>query len=139
MNAQTVEKMPKADLEQTSVMGLVKHLMEEVASLFRQEMSLAIAQLTVLAGKLTAGVLSLAGGAAVLMAGFLVLLASAVLGLSLFVQPWLAALIVGAAVTIVGLVLVTAGYKAMNWSELQLPHSQKSLRKDKQVLTGGGS
>jgi hypothetical protein len=139
MTSQTFEKMPGADLEQTNLIGLVKHLMEEVASLFRQELSLAIAQLTVLAGKLTAGVLSLAAGAAVLLAGFLVLLASAVLGLTLLFAPWLAALIVGAAVTLVGMVLVVAGYKAVNWSELQLPHSQESLRKDKKVLTRSAS
>lgn len=139
MTSKSVDKMPGPDLEQTSVVGLMKHLLEEVASLLSRELELAIAQLTDLAGKLTAGVLSLAAGAAVLMAGFLVLLASAVLGLATVVSPWLAALIVGAVVAIVGLVLVIAGYKAMNWSELRLPRSKDSLRRDKNVLTRSSS
>lgn len=122
------------DLEDSTVVGLLRHLMDETALLFRQELALVVAQLTLLAGKLTTGVVSAALGGAVLFAGFLVLLASAVLGLALVLAPWLAALVVGLIVTVLGIVMVAMGYKAMHWAELRLPRSQQSLRKDKDVL-----
>jgi len=118
-----------------TTLGLLRRLMDELATLFRQEMALATAEVTGALTKLTLGVISVVSGGAVLFAGFLVLLASAVLGLSLVVEPWLAALIVGAVVSVIGVVLVIAGRKAIDPSELKPRRSAASLREDKEVLT----
>jgi putative superfamily III holin-X len=124
-----------AGLDGETTLGLLRRLMDELAMLFRQEMALATAEISRTLGKLTAGLVSMVTGAAVLFAGFLVLLAAGVLALSLVVAPWLAALIVGAAVTLIGLVMVLMGRKAVGPAALELRHSPESLRKDKEVLT----
>lgn len=128
-----------ADLDGTTALGLVRRLMDELATLFGQEMALATAELTGALGKLIAAVVSIAAGSAVLFAGFLVLLAAAVLGLSNVLAPWLAALIVGGVVSIIGLIMVLAGRKAADPSALKPQRSADSLRKDKAVLTRSAS
>jgi hypothetical protein len=128
--------MRDADHSEESTLGLVRRLMDDLATLFRQEMALATAELTGALTKLTAGIVSIATGGAVLFAGFLGLLASAVLGLSNVVEPWLAALIVGGVVTVVGVIMVLAGRKALDPSVLKPQRSAESLRRDKDVLTG---
>jgi hypothetical protein len=113
--------------------------MDELATLFRQEMALATAEVTGALTQLTVGVVSVATGGLVLFAGFLVLLASAVLGLSNVVEPWLAALIVGAIVAVVGLTMVYAGRRKIDPSTLKPRRSSESLQRDKEVLTRSAS
>ncbi len=128
-----------ARLDGVTVLGLVRRLMDELATLFRQEMALATAELTGALGKLVAAVVSVAAGSAVLFAGFLVLLAAAVLGLAQVMAPWLSALIVGAVVSLIGLILVLVGRKAVDPSVLKPKRSPESLRKDKAVLSRSAS
>ena len=125
--------------ENESAISLLRRLMDELATLFRQELALATSELTGALTKLTAGVVSIATGGAVLFAGFLVLLASAVLGLANVVEPWLAALIVGGVVAVIGLALVLAGRKKIDPSTLKPRRSPESLRQDKEVLTRSAS
>jgi hypothetical protein len=110
--------------------------MEDLTTLFRQEMALATAELTGALTKATAGIVSIATGGAVLFAGFLGLLAAAVLGLANVMEPWLAALIVGGVVTVIGIVMVLIGKKALDPETLKPQRTAESLRKDKDVLTG---
>ncbi len=128
-----------SDREEDSTVALLRRLMDELATLFRQEVALATAELTGALTKLTAGVVSMLTGGAVLFAGFLVLLAAATLGLATVVALWLAALIVGAAVSLIGFLMVYAGKKAVDPSTLQPRHSPESLLQDKQVLTRSAS
>jgi len=137
--ARLSERPLSGDLNGTTALGLVRRLMDELATLFRQEMALATAELTGALGKLVAAVVSIAAGSAVLFAGFLALLAAAVLGLSNVVAPWLAALIVGGVVSIIGLIMVLAGRKAADPSVLKPQRSAESLRQDKAVLTRSAS
>jgi hypothetical protein len=125
----------RAALDNETTLGLIKRLMNELATLFRQEVALASAEVIGALSKLAAGVLAIAIGGAVLLAGLLVLLASAVLGLANVVAPWLAALIVGAVVALVGLVLVVTGRRATDPTILKPRRSPESLRKDKTVLS----
>jgi len=118
-----------------TILGLLRRLMDELATLFRQEMALAKSELTGALTKLTFALISIISGGAVLFAGFLVLLMSAVLGLSLVVEPWLAALIVGGAVSVIGIVLVIVGRKSIDPADLKPHRSAASLREDKDVLT----
>lgn len=123
-----------AEREGQSIIELVRRFSEELLTLFRQEMALATAEISRTLRKLVQGVASIAAGAAVLYAGFLALLAAAVLGLSRVVEPWLAALIVGGAVTIVGLVLLMAGKKTIEPENLKPQRTVESLREDKDML-----
>jgi ABC-type transport system involved in cytochrome bd biosynthesis fused ATPase/permease subunit len=119
---------------QESVADLLRRLMGELSTLFRQELSLATAEISDAMTRLSRGVISVASGGAVLYAGFLTLLAAAVLALALVVQAWLAALIVGGVVTLIGLVLVLKGKKALEPSQLKPRRTVESLRQDKDVL-----
>jgi hypothetical protein len=120
--------------DQESIADLLRRLMEELATLFRQELTLASAEISGAMSKLSRGLISVATGGAVLYAGFLTLLAAAVLALALVVEPWLAALIVGGVVTIIGLVMVMKGKKALEPSDLKPRRTVESLRQDKDVL-----
>lgn len=124
-----------ASRERESIPALVRRLMDELATLFRQEIALATAEISGALTRLILGMSSLAGGLAVLYAGFLALVAAAILGLAQAMQPWLAALVVGLAGIIIGLVMVYVGKKALDLSQLKPQRSSESLRLDKDVLT----
>jgi uncharacterized membrane protein YqjE len=121
--------------EAASTTELLRRLTEQLVTLFRQELRLATAELSQALTKLLSGVISAAAGGAMLYAGFLVLLAAAVLGLAVVWPAWLAALAVGAAVTLVGLVLLYRGKKTVDPSSLKPQRTIDSLQQDKDVLT----
>ena len=121
--------------EKETVVSLLRRLMDDVSKLFRQELALATAEISQSLTKILAGTASVAIGGAILFAAFLVLLASAVLGLSNVMEPWLAALIIGVIVGVVGYVMLHKGIKTFNPAELKLTRSPESLRQDKEVLT----
>lgn len=117
-----------------SMAALLRRLMNELSTLFRQELQLAGVELTGALTKFVAGLASVAAGAAVLYAGLLVLLASAVLGLAQVMDAWLAALIVGAVPVVVGLIMVFAGMKAVDPSAVKPKRTIRSLNQDKDTL-----
>lgn len=123
------------DRESQSAFGLLRRLTDELATLLRQELTLATAEIFRSMRILLAATASLAAGGAVLFAGLLALLAAAVLGLSTVLHPWLAALVIGAAVTVIGIILVSVGMRALDPSTLKPARTAESLRKDKDVLT----
>jgi hypothetical protein len=123
------------DREQQSTLDLMRRLLNEVATLFRQELALARAEFMRSISRLLVSATSVATGAAVLYGGFLVLLAAAVLGLANAVAPWLAALIVGLVVGVIGYVMVHAGIKAMTSGAAKPELTTESLKRDKDVLT----
>lgn len=122
------------ETQSQSVVGLLKRLTDELSVLFRQEMALASAEFSRAIRKVFLGMASVASGGAVLYAGFLVLLAAAVLGLSKWLQPWQAALVVGAVVTVIGLVMLIVARKKLHPEELKPVRSVESLKRDKDVL-----
>jgi hypothetical protein len=123
------------DRESQSAFGLLRRLTDELATLLRQELSLAAAEVARSMRTLLAGAASIAVGGAVLYAGILALLAAAVLGLATVLHPWLGALVIGAAVTVIGIVLVTIGIRSLDPSTLKPSRTTESLRKDKDVIT----
>jgi len=122
------------DRETQSVRALLHRLTHELAALFRQELALVAAELTRTLGKILTAAATAAAGGAVLFAGLLVLLSSAVLGLSHIMADWLAALLVGTLVSVVGIGALVAGARALP-ETLQPKRSARSLSKDKDVLT----
>lgn len=128
------EPLESTDREMQSVPTLLHRLSHELASLFRQELALASAELTRTFGRTLTSVAAAVAGAAVLFAGVLVLLAAAVLGLSLVLAPWLAALVVGVVVSAIGIAAVVAGMHSLP-ETLQPKRATRSVAKDKDVLT----
>lgn len=135
------EPHPNRDFDQHSgrdsetVTGLLHRLTVELSTLFRQELMLAGAEISRSLTDLFLSLASVISGGAVLYAGFLVLLFSAVFGLAYVLPIWLAALVVGLAVALIGVVMVLAGRKKLKGAELVPRHTAESLRRDKEVLT----
>ncbi len=121
--------------EAQTTLGLVRHLLDELALLFRQEVRLATAEVSRSLTKLLTGATSVAVAGAVLFAGLLVLLAAAVLGLALALPAWLAALVVGVVAILIGVALLGVGRSKFKAAHLKPEHTIDSLTKDKDVLT----
>ena len=123
------------DRESQSAFGLLRRLTDELATLLRQELALATAEVGRSMRVVLAAAASLAVGGAVLYAGLLAMLAAAVLGLATVLHPWLAALVIGAVVTVVGIILVSVGIRSFDPSTLKPARTTESLRRDKDVIT----
>ena len=124
---------PQSD---SSVGGLLRQLTHEVPSLITKELALAKAELSESLRATKAGAASVASGGAVLMGGFIMLLLAAVYGLSEVMAPWLAALIVGGVVTVIGLIMVSAGKKKFEASSFKPERTIHSMNKDKEAVRG---
>ncbi len=120
---------------ESSLVGLLRQLTREVPALFTKELALAKAELADSLDTTKTALGSLALGGAVMLAGLIIVLLSAVYGLSLYMQPWLAALIVGAVVMVIGYVMVQAGEKKMQGSTFKPERTLESLNKDKEMMT----
>jgi hypothetical protein len=116
-------------------LALVRRLLDELSVLFRQEVRLAIAEVSSSLRSLTVGTASIAAAAALLFAGMLMLLAAAVLGLSLVLPAWLAALLVGLAVIGGGVIALRIGSGRLRAAAVKPARSAQSLVRDKDVLT----
>lgn len=114
-----------------SLAGLFADLARDMTGLLRSELELAKTEMSRKAGQAAGGVAFLAAGGFVAFAGLLVLLACAVLALSLVVQPWLAALIVGVATVGLGVALMLVGRSRLRPGNLQPNRTLGTLRDDK--------
>ncbi|HEX8757426.1 MAG TPA: phage holin family protein [Steroidobacteraceae bacterium] len=126
---------PSDERESQSAFGLLRRLTDELSTLLRQELALATAEVSRSMRVMLTGAASLAVGGAVLFTGLLAMLAAAVLGLATVLSPWLSALLIGAAVAIIGVVLVLAGIRSLDPSTLKPSRTAESLRRDKDVIT----
>ena len=123
------------DRESQSAFGLLRRLTDELSTLLRQELALATTEISRSMRVMLTGAASLAVGGAVLFTGLLAMLAAAVLGLATVLSPWLAALVIGAAIAVIGIVLVLAGIRSLDPSTLKPSRTAESLRRDKDVIT----
>jgi len=118
-----------------SAFGLLRRLMDELSRLLRQELALAVAEISHSMRVALAAAASVAVGGAVLFMGLLAMLAAAILGLATVLHPWLAALVIGAAVALIGIVLVSVGIRSFDPSALKPARTAESLRRDSDVIT----
>lgn len=126
---------PQSRMEPQRISELLRHLVDQVSTLFRQELSLAIAELSRSLTAVIVGITSVAIAGALLFAGLLVLLFAAVTGLALVLPAWLAAVIVGVVVVLIGASLLGVGVSRFKAATIPPKRSAESLRKDKEVLT----
>lgn len=120
--------------DEGSTMNLVGRLLNDATALFRNEIALAKAEFAKTITNLKLGVGVMAAAAAVLLAGALSLVAAAILGLAEVLAPWLAALVVGVVLGIVGFVMLQSAKKKLEPSNLAMERTQHSLRRDAQVV-----
>ena len=122
--------------EMVSIRGLIRQLANDFSALFSKEVALAKLEISESVNGAKKGAMSLLSGSMVLYAGVLFLLLSAVLGLSEVVEPWLAALIVGGVVTIVGFIVMQSGKSKLKASSFKPEHSVNTFRKDQNAVRG---
>jgi uncharacterized membrane protein YqjE len=99
----------RADLGDESVGELVQRASRQTAELIRQEIRLAQVELKDKGQRIGMGAGVVGAGALVAFYGGGTLVAAAVLGLATALEPWIAALIVGATLAVIGGVLALVG------------------------------
>ena len=124
--------MPRND--ERSVSDVLQDIVGNLQDIVRSEISLAKAEIKTEAGKAANASRILAAGAVFLLyAGGLILLAM-VYALSLVLQTWLAALAVGAVVSVFGAILISAGRRRMQVVHPALERAIKNVKENVQWL-----
>jgi len=126
--------MASVPQQDRSLVGLFSDLWRETQTLVHQEAQLAKAELSEKVSQVTTGAGEIAAGGAVLFAGFLVLLFAAVGALQLMIPSehaiWIAPLVVGAAVMIVGYIVLSRGRKQLQADSMVPERTMQSLQRD---------
>jgi len=113
---------------------LLRQLVSDVSVLFRKELALVASEVSQSVDEAKHGAQSMITGGAVLYAGVLFLLGALTLFIANFLALWLSTLIVGAVVTAIGAIMVSAGKKRMSTQTLTPERTISSLRKDKDAV-----
>jgi xanthine/uracil permease len=125
-----------------SLMSLFSDLWRETRTLVHQEAELAKAEISEKVSQVTTGAGEIAAGGAILFAGFIVLLFAAVGALELMLATehsmWLAPLIVGLVVMIVGYIVLSRGRKQMSAESLTPDRTLESLQRDARLAKEHG-
>jgi xanthine/uracil permease len=117
--------------ESRSVGELVRDLANDVTSLVRQELNLARTEAQDKVHQTIAAVVAMIAGALIAFAALIVLLDALVYGLTeAGLERWLAALIVGGVVAIVGFILVRKGQNDLSATRLAPERTTANVRKD---------
>jgi hypothetical protein len=119
-----------------STPSLLRRLVDDVGLLFAQEVALLKAETTKAIADLKTAAVSIAMGGAVAFMGAFFLLLAAVYGLSNVVEPWLAALIVGGVVTLIGIIMLATGRRKLEPAAIAPRRTAAALRKDTQMIKG---
>jgi hypothetical protein len=121
-----------------SFAALFSDLWRETTTLVHEEAELAKADLSEKASQAASAASAVAVGGAIVFAGFLVLLAAACIALGLALPPdaplWLSPLLIGAVVTIVGVIALASGRRKARASNLAPQRTIDSLRRDRHMV-----
>lgn len=131
---------PNTQSQSRSLIGLFSDLFRETSTLVHEEAQLAKAEISEKVSQLGTGAAEIAAGGAILFAGFIVLLFALVNALAMFLPPdhaaWLAPLIIGLLVMIVGYIALSKGRRHFKAETLKPSRTMESLRKDTEVVRG---
>ena len=121
-----------------SIASLFSNLWRDTTTLAREEAVLAKVELSQKASQAADGATLLAVGGAIIYAGFLALLVAASNALILLLPAeygiWLAPLIVGVVVMLVGFIALASGRSDLKARNLALSRTSQSLRRDSQFV-----
>jgi hypothetical protein len=122
--------------EDRSFGSLFTELTQETTTLVQQEVALAKAEMSEKISQVGSGLATLIIGGFILFAGLLKLLDAAIFGIAELLPPdltpWLAALIVGVVVAIIGAVMLQKGRSNLKSGNLAPRRTAASLRRDKE-------
>jgi hypothetical protein len=125
MNNKVVNK--DSSTQRESFTDLLGQLAANAAGIFHDEIELVIQGIHEKVRVVRSGVLPVATGAAISFAAFLSLCAALIIALTFFMTPVIAALVTGAALALIGIVIVFIGYKQLNKSILKTKKTVPSL------------
>lgn len=118
-----------------SLGDLLRDLGSDAALLIRQELRLARTEIQENVHHSLQSLIVILAGGLMAFAGLIVLLSAAVDGLILFgVQRWLAELVVGGGVVLVGLIVARSGQKALAATDLAPQRASASVQRDVAML-----
>lgn len=125
------------DKTDQSLPSLLSDLTRDTVDLVRQEIALARAEMSLKISHAQTAMTSVAIGAAILLAGLFIILQAVVKAVEMMlppqVAPWLAPLIVGIAVAVIGYMMLKGGAAELTAEKL-LPHkTMDSLKQDKNL------
>ena len=122
--------------EDRSFGSLFTELTQETTTLVQQEVALAKAEMSEKISQVGSGLATLIIGGFILFAGLLKLLDAVIFGIAELLPPdltpWLAALIVGGIVAIIGAVMLQKGRSNLKSGNLVPQRTAESLRRDKE-------
>jgi hypothetical protein len=120
-----------------SLISLFSDLWRETSTLVHAEAELAKAEISEKVSQLQTGMAEIAIGGAIIFAGFIVLLFAASNGLAMVLPEehagWLAPLIVGLAVMVLGFIALARGRHELKARSLAPERTMENLRRDAQL------
>lgn len=120
--------------------GLISDIFRDISDLVREEIALAKAEASEKLTKMQVALIAIAIGGAVAFAGLIVLLDAAVYALGNVMGPLvqrfpaLPALIVGAVVVIVGIIMIKLGADRFSANNLRLQRTMENVDRDRMVV-----
>jgi drug/metabolite transporter (DMT)-like permease len=121
-----------------SVKSLLAELVNNVTRLVRQELQLVQVETSEKTSQALEGVFVIIGGLLLAFAALLILLQAVVVGLSEFVDPWLASLIVGVVVAVIAFALIKYGQNNLKASNLTPDRTIRVMREQKDMVMERG-
>jgi uncharacterized membrane protein YqjE len=113
----------------------VTELYHQLESLVETQLHLAKTELSEKIGQVKKGAGTISVGGALAFYGGMALLAGLVLLLNTWIETlWISALIMGAVVALVGLIMIKGGKKAMEPANLKPERTMRSFKEDKEAL-----
>ena len=129
--------MAYEDKTERSLPTLLSDLSRETIELVRKEIALGRAEISEKISTAERGLVAIAIGAAILLAGVFILLQAVVNGVAMVLPPelapWLAPLIVGIVIAVIGYIMVKSGSSRLQPDNLMPQRTMDSLRRDKAV------
>jgi VIT1/CCC1 family predicted Fe2+/Mn2+ transporter len=117
MNNKELNKDPTTQRESFS--ELLGEIANNSAAMVHDEIELVIQGLREKARAVRSGVIKVATGAVISLAAFMSLCAALIIGLASYMAPVIAALVTGAALALIGVVIAFIGYKQLKKSTLK--------------------
>jgi hypothetical protein len=129
--------------QERSLMSLFSDLLRETSSLVHNEAELAKVEISEKVSQVSNGLAELAIGGLIVFAGFIVTLIAIANGLAHILPPeqadWLAPLIVGVVVMVIGFIALQRGRRNVKPENLAPERTMESMRRDAQMVKGHAS
>lgn len=124
----------RSPADQESAASLFSRLISDASALVRNEIALAKSELSDAATNAKLGLAALAVASVVMLAGAMSLIAALILGLAEVMEPWLAALLVGLVLGIIGVAMFATAKRKLSMTKRPMPRTQTSLQQDAAMI-----